>query len=133
MKKNREKAEEKLRIKCEALADLITGVQKNYKTATPEQKAFIETTIGAALWYLPELENSFSGYISVNLLEQFKIGNQKISKDHLYPRKISAQELNEGFLNWKVLEFFQQSGIGNHICPDSDELPFPVIFFVNHF
>ncbi|MBB5226538.1 hypothetical protein DYE50_06555 [Treponema ruminis] len=89
----KENQEQKALERCEALAELVLGVKDKYKNATDNQKAFIETTIGAALWYLPELENSFTGYISINCLKTFKDGKPKISEEHLFPRKISAREL----------------------------------------
>ena len=80
-----------LKQRCEILAALISGVQEAYLSATEEQKSFIETTIGAALWYLPTIR---AGYISIELVKRFQDQKDtKASEEHIYPRKISASEL----------------------------------------
>ena len=80
---------QKVKNKCEALLNLIIGIQPFYHKSNNEKKGFIETTIGAAIFYLPK-KNSvlFTGKIS-------KEANRKKEKseDHLYPRKIAASEL----------------------------------------
>lgn len=86
--------------RCEMLAALISGVHEAYSSpsTTEDQKSFIETTIGAALWYIPKINESFSGLISKKLLESFSCQNSnevKISEEHIYPRKISASKLLE--------------------------------------
>jgi len=86
--------------RCKMLAALISGVHEAYTspTTTVDQKSFIETTIGAALWYIPKINESFSGLISKKLLESFccqNLDKVKISDEHIYPRKISASKLLE--------------------------------------
>ena len=80
---------QKVKNKCEALLNLIIGIQPFYHKSNNETKGFIETTIGAAIFYLPK-KNSvlFTGKISKEALSK----NEK-SEDHLYPRKIAASEL----------------------------------------
>lgn len=81
---------EKLSNKCAALLKLVDGVQGYYLScADPDRKGFIETTIGAAIWYLPR-NNAllFTGKISKDAL----LKNEK-SEDHLFLRKIAAQEI----------------------------------------
>ena len=80
---------QKVKTKCEALINLIIGIQPFYHKSNDKQKRFIETTIGAAIFYLPK-KNSvlFTGKIS----KDAKRKNEK-SEDHLYPRKIAAAEL----------------------------------------
>ena len=80
---------QKVKTKCEALINLIIGIQPFYHKSNDKQKRFIETTIGAAIFYLPK-KNSvlFTGKIS----KEAKRKNEK-SEDHLYPRKIAAAEL----------------------------------------
>ena len=80
---------QKVKTKCEALINLIIAIQPFYHKSNDKQKRFIETTIGAAIFYLPK-KNSvlFTGKIS----KEAKRKNEK-SEDHLYPRKIAAAEL----------------------------------------
>ena len=56
---------QKVKNKCEALLNLIIGIQPFYHKSNDEKKRFIETTIGAAIFYLPK-KNSvlFTGKIS---------------------------------------------------------------------
>tara|TARA_B100001989_G_C24216328_1_gene305666 strand:+ start:86 stop:532 length:447 start_codon:yes stop_codon:yes gene_type:complete len=81
--------EDRVKNKCKGLLKLITGIQKFYKSANDENKRFIETTIGAAIWYLPK-DNTilFTGKISKEAIKK-----KEKSEDHLYPRKIAAKEL----------------------------------------
>ena len=81
--------EDRVKNKCKGLLKLITGIQKFYKSANDDNKRFIETTIGAAIWYLPK-DNTvlFTGKISKEAIKK-----KEKSEDHLYPRKIAAKEL----------------------------------------
>ena len=85
--------EDKVINKCSALLKLILGIKDFYKESNDDNKRFIETTIGAAIWYLPKNnEILFTGKISKDAI----LKGEK-SEDHLYPRKIAASEL----LNYK--------------------------------
>ena len=85
--------EERVKNKCTALLKLITGIQEFYKTSNDDNKRFTETTIGAAIWYLPKDKKVlFTGKISKEAIQR----GEK-SEDHPYPRKIAATEL----LNFK--------------------------------
>ena len=85
--------EDKVINKCSALLKLILGIKDFYKQSNDDNKRFIETTIGAAIWYLPKNnEILFTGKISKDAI----LKGEK-SEDHLYPRKIAASEL----LNYK--------------------------------
>ena len=66
-------------------------MQNFYKTSNEDSKRFVETTIGAAIWYLPKKTALlFTGKISKEAI----IKNER-SEDHLFPRKIAAQEILE--------------------------------------
>ena len=80
--------EDKVKNKCSALLKLIRGIQEFYSSANPEQRRFIETTVGAAIWYLPKNNKVlFTGKISLDAIKK----NER-SEDHLFPRKIAATE-----------------------------------------
>lgn len=56
----------------------------------PKEIAFLETIIGAAIFYLPNRVNEhFSGYISIDAIK-FYIKTGKLVKDHILPRRRSA-------------------------------------------
>ena len=91
------KKENRFYNKCEALAKTIVSLQPLYLDASNDggQKAYIETMIGAGLWYLSK--GIWTGNISVNALELFlpESGENKpqYTEDHEYPRKVSGMEL----------------------------------------
>ncbi|MGI9229540.1 MAG: hypothetical protein ACR2P9_06755 [Gammaproteobacteria bacterium] len=87
--------QKKVEIKCNALLKLVIGVQKFYKSSDDKSKQFIETTVGAAIWYLPKKNDVlFTGKIS----KKAKAKGER-SEDHPYPRKIAAQKILKH--NWK--------------------------------
>ena len=62
-----------------------------YKDLIDEkEKAFIETIIGAAIFYLPNrVKEHFSGYISIEAIKYY-LKTAKLIKDHILPRRRSA-------------------------------------------
>ncbi len=66
-----------------ALSPLYNG------TDNETERAFMETTIGAAIFYLPTQKAiHFTGYVSEEVLN-----GGKAIKEHLYPRKVSGSSL----------------------------------------
>jgi hypothetical protein len=86
--------DEKIRERCEALIAVVQGVRPFYQQATEYNKAFIETTVGAALFYLPTRKSLWTGKISREAKER----GEK-SPDHPFPRKIAAAEILS--MDWK--------------------------------
>ena len=83
---------------CKTLEAMVDNTRDVYLNSNEDNKAFMQTVIGAALWYLPNQSDSFSGYISKELLLQYFINGTKEtskSEEHIFPRKISAKELFE--------------------------------------
>lgn len=83
---------------CKTLEAMVDNTRGIYMNSNEDTKAFMQTVIGAALWYLPKQSDSFSGYISKELLSQYFINGTKEtskSEEHIFPRKISAKELFE--------------------------------------
>ena len=86
--------ETRLIERCEALERLIKNIQPFYNTATANQKAFIETIIGAGIWYLPHGKTYWNDKVSIKAIEELKSNAQtRLTKDHVYPRKKSAKQL----------------------------------------
>jgi len=87
----------KLNERCRILSKSIIVLSKIYndKLTTNDQKRFIETFIGAALWYLPQDKSHWDNNISEEALKELQQHKNilKITRDHLYPRKIAAREL----------------------------------------
>lgn len=93
------KRDARLKGRCDVLADVVKEVGSIYRrTATAQdQKSFMETTVGAALWYLPATEECWTGKISIKAVRSCHPDNgdnaPKLTKDHEYPRKIAATDL----------------------------------------
>ncbi|QIN82757.1 hypothetical protein GBA63_08930 [Rubrobacter tropicus] len=93
------KREAKLRERCEVLAGVLVSVGGLYhnESTTKDQKAYLETMIGAALWYLPVPKECWTGKISLEAIRAHHpdsgVQRPKLTADHEYPRKIAAGEL----------------------------------------
>jgi hypothetical protein len=90
---------DKLRGRCEILEKLVISISETYlaETTDDDQKRFIETILGAAIWYLPHNNKYWTGKISENAKESLsKDCKAKLTKEHQFPRKIAAKELLNG-------------------------------------
>lgn len=111
----------KLHEKCQALHEMLCGVSEYYKNSSKDQKIFIETTIGAAIWYLPKNKKLlFTGKISLDALAK----NER-SEDHFYPRKIAARELlqraHENTVTDVVKLFLEKYGRYNYVSKSENK------------
>lgn len=68
-----------------------------YESASPRQRALLETIVGAAIWYIPKPVRAWTGRISRGALEAFHPesgnGRPRLSEEHVYPRKVAARLL----------------------------------------
>jgi len=96
---------QKLEERCLILENLIISTAEIYnkETTTNDQKALLETIIGAAIWYLPSGQELWTGKISINALDYIKQGKSKgqLTKEHKYSRKQAGKQL----LTTKYKEF----------------------------
>lgn len=120
--------EEKISSHCDVLAETITSIRHVYRRAEKQQKAFIETMVGAAIWYIPKPRNAWTGFISLEALKSFhpnsNIAKPKFSEEHVYPRKVAARLLleDEGLDGNKLLELFKNKfGRLHYITPDENK------------
>ena len=90
--------------KCEVLANTILNLQPLYlnEEYDDKQRAYIETMVGAGLWYLSK--GIWTGNMSISAIELYlpQPGEDKAkyTEDHEYPRKVSGMELLKR--NWDV-------------------------------
>ena len=95
----KDQRERKLETRCAALADIVISIRPVYTKADSEQKALIETMIGAAIWYIPKPSDAWTGKMSTGVLKAFHpdsgITKPKFSEEHVYPRKVAARMLLE--------------------------------------
>lgn len=88
----------KLEERCTTLTLLVQTLQSVYQSSSTDQKAYLETIVGAAIWYLPFDEQCWTGNISAAALELCvtkAVGTPPLTftKDHEYPRKLAAKTL----------------------------------------
>ena len=77
--------------KFRAVVELVRGIQPYYRSADASAQQLIETTIGAAIFYLPSNKSRlWSGMISESLRD---LDRSQWCADHMYPRKVSAMKL----------------------------------------
>jgi hypothetical protein len=121
--------EAKLRERCELLADVVGSVGDLYHNKTTEdQKGYLETIIGAALWYLPVPKECWTEKISVEAIRAHHpdsgVLEPKRTADHEYPRKIAAAHLlakhageNVKLKDELLLLYVNKYGRFNYITP----------------
>ena len=96
----------KILDKAYVIARTVISQQDFYlsEDCNANHKQLLETMIGAAIWYLPQGKELWTGDISIEALKKlFEFDNPlkiKLIKDHHYPRKVSAAVLFK--LNWST-------------------------------
>ena len=94
--------ENKRKEKCLVLRKCIISLSEIYHdTATnDDQRGFMETMIGAAIWYLPN-SDLWTGKISEEAHKLINKGTpvNKLTKEHEFPRKLAAKEVLSSELN----------------------------------
>ena len=102
------------------------------KDCNENHRQLLETMIGAAIWYLPQGKNLWTGHISVDALKELAQSNTPekvtLTKDHHFPRKVAAGELFK--LNWsdfsksseEVLRRYENRyGRFNYVLPEENK------------
>jgi hypothetical protein len=85
-----------IKDRCAIIAEIINKIKDTYLNSNENQKAFIQTIIGAAIFYIPKPQNYWSGYISAEAIKGFRDIKRFIpSQEHNTPRKDAAKELLE--------------------------------------
>ena len=120
--------EEKIRLHCSVLSEVILAIRPVYLRAAKPQQALLETMIGAAIWYIPKPVDAWTGKISKEALAQLHpaSGTKKVrlSEEHVYPRKIAAKRLIQNVdLTAKGMEaiFREEYGRLHYITPEENK------------
>ncbi|MBI4006673.1 MAG: hypothetical protein HY356_08385 [Gammaproteobacteria bacterium] len=88
----------KLLHRCDSLARAVIQLQHIYadEKTSEDQCSFLETIIGAGIWYI-DSKGVSTNKISVGVLKDFHpdsgINKPKYTEDHEYPRKIAARDM----------------------------------------
>ncbi|MDA0349820.1 MAG: hypothetical protein O3C43_22360 [Verrucomicrobia bacterium] len=120
--------EEKIRLHCSVLAEVILAIRPVYLRAAKPQQALLETMIGAAIWYIPKPVDAWTGRISKKALAELHpdsgIMKVRLSEEHVYPRKIAAKRLiQNNDLTAKGMEsiFREEYGRLHYITPEENK------------
>ena len=93
-----EKRLRKIFGRCQVLAQSVLRMQPVYKSdsISPDQRNYLETVIGAGLWYIPN-KGFWTGRISIRAIKNHHpdggLEKPHLTADHQYPRKVAAAEL----------------------------------------
>ena len=118
--------------KAEVIARTVISQQPFYLSdeCNDNHRQLLETMIGAAIWYLPQGMDLWTGDISIDALNKLSL-SQKISsltKDHNYPRKVAAAELLK--IDWKEIpvpakeilnRYKSKYGLFNYVLPEENK------------
>lgn len=102
---NKEEKLAKIQKRCIELAEIVSVIKPIYKKSDAD-KHFIETIIGAGLWYIPSLPKNDSDIVKISQ-KAYKSG--KICEDHVFPRKQAAKELLTSSRNLDLYDRFVSS------------------------
>ncbi len=90
-------SEKKKLDKAEVIARTVISQQPFYKSVdcNENHRQLLETMVGAAIWYLPQGKDLWTGEISIDAIKKLSETHQlgSLTKDHNYPRKVAASEL----------------------------------------
>ena len=106
MEKSQKSTENKILDKAEVIARTVMTQQSFYfsENCNKNHQQLLETMVGAAIWYLPQSQELWTGDISIKALTKLSNSDAPkkitLTKDHHYPRKIAAAELFK--LDWST-------------------------------
>jgi hypothetical protein len=82
------------------LAQLILSTEEVYQNAEEAEKGLLETLVGAAIWYLPNLPELFNQKISKAALASLeeKPTQTRLVEEHAIPRKVAGRLLYSKYL-----------------------------------
>ena len=124
----------KILDKAEVIARTVMSQQSFYfsKDCNRNHRQLLETMVGAAIWYLPQGKDLWTGNISIDALKKLFESDEPqkvtLTKDHHYPRKVAAAELFK--LDWskflkpneEVLTRYQKIyGRFNFVLPEENK------------
>jgi len=119
-------------LKFSALKILIDNIRIPYKNAEHDQiRSYFEVVIGAAIFYLPSLNNHFNGFISLKALKGILNKERKV-KDHIYPRKLASRELLEKILTLEEIKELYHKRLAQFMYITPSENSLLVNFYQEH-
>lgn len=82
------------------LSQMILNTQEVYRNVEESEKGLLETLVGAAIWYLPNLPELFNQKISKAALASMEENPTKtrLVEEHAIPRKVAGRLLYTKYL-----------------------------------
>lgn len=118
--------------KYEALSKLLMPIRRVYRKLNIDiQKRYIETVIGAAIFYLPQSRQNFSGFASIGAIKQY-LTKGNLVKDHIIPRRKSAMEILKSNMDAKEVERQYEKHFSKYMFVSSKENHALKNYFQNH-
>lgn len=90
-KKEKKSKEEIIKDKCQVIADIVNSLGGKYKPES-KQADFLETVIGAAIFYIYNL-NNYTWYKDKVIVSKEAYKQKEFCADHIIPRKHAASLL----------------------------------------
>jgi len=78
--------------KLKSIHALTEAIRPWYAQANEEEQSYLDTVLGAAVFYLPHSVAHFNGFISLACLQGCLEEKRKV-KDHIFPRKRTGRRL----------------------------------------
>ncbi len=132
MSQSKDAADKKILEKAEVIARTVMSQQPFYhsKDCNEHHRQLYETMIGAAIWYLPQGKELWTGEISIAALRKLSETQtiSSLTKDHNYPRKVAASELFK--VDWSKISIPHQEvltryrnkyGLYNYVLPSENK------------
>ena len=120
-----------LHPKLTALHAMTEAMRSWYAHASAEEQAYLETVVGAAVFYLPQSVDHFGGYISLGCL-QGCLEDERRVKDHIYPRKRAGRHLLTTSLTAAELHDLYHSELARFMYLTPSENSKMVNFYESH-
>jgi hypothetical protein len=118
--------------KFKALWRMLGPMRSVYRsTSDPRERSFMETVVGAAVFYLPTSVDHFSGHMSRAAIAGYLEG-RRIVKDHIFPRKLAGRTLLESEFTLDELVHIHHTKLAIFMYVSAEENSLLVNYYENH-
>lgn len=118
--------------KFKALWRMLAPMRPVYHSSSDQrERSFMETVVGAAVFYLPTSVEQFSGHMSLASIAGYLEG-RRIVKDHIYPRKLAGRTLLESEYSLEELVRFHHTQLAIFMYVSAEENSLLVNYYEDH-
>lgn len=131
---SRSSRKQRLLERADVIARTVLAQQPFYasQACTANQRQLLETMIGAAIWYLPQGPDLWTGRLSENSLRALAEARDprtvRLTKEHQFPCKLAAAQLMA--IDWELVEdpadevlrrYQEHYGRFNYVLPEENK------------